>query len=45
MVAACGRYLHQPVNDVLDWDTDFVFLMFEQIDPLRRGEAQVLVSA
>ena len=28
MVAACGRYLHQPINDVMDWDADLFFLMF-----------------
>jgi hypothetical protein len=38
MVAACGRYLHQPINDVMDWDTDLFFLMFDQIAPLLKGE-------
>lgn len=38
MVAACGRYLHQPINDVMDWDTDLFFLMFDQITPLLKGE-------
>lgn len=38
MIAACGRYLHQPINDVLDWDANLFFLMFEQIGPLVKGE-------
>ena len=39
MIAACGRYLHQPIDAVLDWDADLFFLMFEQIGALLKGEA------
>lgn len=38
MVAACGRYLHQPIDHVLEWDVDLFFLMFDQIEPLLKGE-------
>lgn len=40
MVAACGRYLHQPINDVMDWEDTFFFLMFEQISALLKGEGR-----
>lgn len=38
MIAALGRYLHQPIDDVLEWPADQFFLFFGQIAPLLEAE-------
>ena len=38
MVAATGRYLHQPIDHVMEWPVDQFFLIFDQIKPLREAE-------
>lgn len=38
MVAAIGRYLHQPIDHVLEWPVEQFFLMHGQIDPLLESE-------
>lgn len=38
MIAELGRYLHQPISDVLDWDGDVFFQMHAQIDVLLDAE-------
>lgn len=31
MFAELARYLHQRIDDMLEWDVDLVFLMHEQL--------------
>ena len=38
MIAELGRYLHQPLSDVLGWDAEEVFLFHAQINPLLDAE-------
>lgn len=38
MVAALGRYLHQPIDHVMEWSVEQFFLMHEQIGPLLEAE-------
>lgn len=38
MIAALGRYLHQPIDGVLEWPADLFFLMHGQIGPLIEAE-------
>ncbi len=38
MIAELGRYLHQPISDVLEWDADEVLLFSDQIPPILKAE-------
>lgn len=38
MIADLGRYLHQPISDVLKWDAAEVFLFHAQIAPILEAE-------
>lgn len=38
MVAEIGRYLHQPIDQVLEWSVEQFFLMHEQIGVLLEAE-------
>ena len=38
MIASIGRYLHQPIDHVLEWPVEQFFLMHEQIGVLLEAE-------
>jgi hypothetical protein len=38
MIADLGRYLHQPIDGVLEWPAEHVFLFHEQIVPILEAE-------
>ncbi|SFQ55655.1 hypothetical protein SAMN05421853_11010 [Roseivivax halotolerans] len=38
MIAEIGRYLHQPIDAVLEWDDDEFFAFHDEIDRILGSE-------